>query len=49
VNIQSSQLSMLPLFYAPEPTMVSHRLKNVKGRGDIATEPWNAEEWELGQ
>jgi len=47
VNIQSSQLSMLPLFYAPEPTMISRHLKNVAGRGDIASESWNAEIWDL--
>jgi hypothetical protein len=48
VNIQSSQLSMLPLFYAAEPSMVSRRLKNVTGRGDTASEAWNAQEWDLG-
>ncbi|HZT07273.1 MAG TPA: peptide ABC transporter substrate-binding protein [Chloroflexota bacterium] len=47
VNIQTSQLSMLPLFYSTEPTMVSNRLKNVTGRGDVANEPWNAEEWDI--
>jgi hypothetical protein len=39
---ETDQLPTMRLFYDPEPTPVSNRLKNVP-----PASPWNAHEWEL--
>jgi len=43
VHHETDELPQMRLFYDPEPTPVSNRLKNVP-----AAAPWNSWEWEVG-
>jgi len=47
VHLQTTNLTQLPLFYGVDPTLVSNRLTNVFARGDVWTQAWNVQEWDL--
>lgn len=38
---------LMGLFYTMEPTLVSNRIKNLKGRQQGSTQAWNAHEWDV--
>ncbi len=44
----SDQLNAMGLFYAANPSMIAHRLRNVAARTQHSTETWNAHEWDVG-
>jgi peptide/nickel transport system substrate-binding protein len=47
VRRMTDQVVWLGLFYDVDPIMVDNHLKNVGGRGALATQAWNATQWDL--
>jgi hypothetical protein len=47
VRRMTDQVVWLGLFYDIDPIMVDNHLKNVGGRGALATQAWNATQWDL--
>ena len=43
----SDRLNAMGLFYAANPSMIAHRLRNVAARTQQSTEAWNAHEWDV--
>jgi hypothetical protein len=43
----TDQAVWLGLFYEIDPALVNNRVKNVGGRGMIATQAWNANQWDV--
>ena len=47
VHVQTENLTQLPLFFGVDPTMVANKLRNVTARGDLWTQAWNAQDWDV--
>ena len=43
----SVNLPVLPLFRGVDPTMVANRIVNVTARGELWTQSWNAQAWDI--
>ncbi len=43
----SENVVQIGIFYNMEPTLVSNRIKNLKGRSQASTQAWNAHEWDV--
>jgi hypothetical protein len=43
----TDQAVLLGLFYEIDPALVSNRVRNVGGRGTLATQSWNAHNWDV--
>ena len=47
VRHTSEQLPFLGVFYGTSSTLIGNRMVNIGGRNSIATEGWNAEQWDV--
>jgi peptide/nickel transport system substrate-binding protein len=47
VQHQTTNLTVMGLFFATEPSMVANRIKNTTARSELASEAWNAHEWDV--
>lgn len=49
IHHMTDQLTVLPLFYDVNVSLISNRLQNVGAAHAVGTEAWNAELWDLTQ